>query len=383
MLKRDVFPYSELFRALVAFLFAISAPVIIILSVGIETSLNEEDISSWIFAVFTFNGLLSIAMSVRYRQPLVFLWTIPGAILVGSALDTLNFEEVLGSYVLTGLLLILLGITGSIKKVLDLLPSSIVMGMVAGVFIKFGIDWIEAFEKNFLLVTSMSLVFFFFSADQRLSKFLPPLIWSLMTGMIVIFYDGTGFTSDADIAVSLVSPKAYVPQFSLAAIFELVIPLTVTVVAAQNAQGIAILRSSSHSPPINAITTSCGFMSVFTALFGGISTCLTGPVNAILVSDGKPEKHWIAALFLGLLAILFGLAAPTVTALLLMAPAAFISTLAALALMKTLLSAFDSTFKHSFPLGGLISFLVTLSGIQVFNIGAPFWGLVFGAIVSS
>ena len=35
-----------------------------------------------------------------------------------------------------------------------------------------------------------------------------------------------------------------------------------------------------------------------------------------------------------------------------------------------------------FPFGGLIAFLVTLAGLPIFNIGAPFWGLVFGVIAS-
>ena len=113
---------NEFLNAFVAFLFAASAPVAIIISVSLGSGLSESDIDSWIFAVFVFNGLLSIAMSVSYRQPLVFLWTIPGAILVGAALKTLPFEEVIGAYILTGVLLLCLGLTGWVKKVMDWLP---------------------------------------------------------------------------------------------------------------------------------------------------------------------------------------------------------------------------------------------------------------------
>ena len=110
---------NEFLNAFVAFLFAASAPVAIILSVGLGGGLGETDIASWIFSVFVFNGILSIAMSTSYRQPLVFLWTIPGAILVGTSLQTLGFDEILGAYILTGLLLLGLGLTGWIKKVMD------------------------------------------------------------------------------------------------------------------------------------------------------------------------------------------------------------------------------------------------------------------------
>ena len=100
------------------------------------------------------------------------------------------------------------------------------------------------------------------------------------------------------------------------------------------------------------------------------------------MSGGEPDRHWIAAVLLGLFAILFGLFAPLVTTLLLATPAAFLSTLAGLALLRTLQAAFQTSFAGAFPLGALVAFLVTMAGLPVFNIGAPFWGLVFGVLTS-
>src|SRR5688572_28747106 len=76
--------------AIVAFLFAASGPVAIILSVGARGGLSESDIASWIFAAFCLNSLISIAFTLAYRQPLVFLWSIPGAVLVRPALGHLS-----------------------------------------------------------------------------------------------------------------------------------------------------------------------------------------------------------------------------------------------------------------------------------------------------
>ncbi|HEV2430028.1 MAG TPA: benzoate/H(+) symporter BenE family transporter, partial [Burkholderiales bacterium] len=58
--------------AVVAFLFAASGPVAIILSVGARGGLSESDIASWLFAAFFLNSVISIAFSLAYRQPLVF-----------------------------------------------------------------------------------------------------------------------------------------------------------------------------------------------------------------------------------------------------------------------------------------------------------------------
>jgi benzoate membrane transport protein len=57
-------------------------------------------------------------------------------------------------------------------------------------------------------------------------------------------------------------------------------------------------------------------------------------------------------------------------------------TLAGLAMLRILQSAFTATFKDRFSLGGLVSFLVTVADISLFNIGAAFWGLVAGFAAS-
>jgi benzoate membrane transport protein len=162
----------------------------------------------------------------------------------------------------------------------------------------------------------------------------------------------------------------------------LVVPLAVTVLAAQNAQGIAILRKNKHNPPINSITAVCGGASLITALFGAVSTCLTGPVNAILSSSGKIHQQYTAAIVICSLAILFGIYAPLFTKLMLATPSAFIATLAGLALLRVLQTSFKDSFGGSFTLGALISFLVTIVDQSIFNIGAPFWGLVCGFFTS-
>ena len=374
-------PVIEGANALVAFLFAASAPVAIILSAGIRGGLTEADLASWIFAAFAVNGILTVLMSAVFRQPLAFFWTIPGTVLVGAALQTLAFAEVIGAYLLTGGLLLVLGLTGWVKQIMDRLPMPIVMGMVAGVFVQFGLDWIRAFESDLFLVAAMTVTFFVLTAVPRLQKMVPPMIAVLVVGIVILLsggYDSGGSYAGPVLA----APRFYAPEFSVAAALELVIPLAITVIAAQNAQGIVILRSAGHNPPVNAITTACGIASLVTAMVGSVSSCLTGPSNAILTSGGSHDRHWLAAVILGGMAILFGIFAPLVTNLLIATPTAFLSTLAGLALLRTLQGAFQTSFGPTFPLGGLIAFLVTLAGLPIFNIGAPFWGLVFGVIAS-
>ena len=163
---------------------------------------------------------------------------------------------------------------------------------------------------------------------------------------------------------------------------ELVLPLAITVLVVQNGQGVAVLRAADHDPPVNAITVACGVWSLLAAAVGAVSTCLTGPTNALLSASGERARQYTAGVCCGVLAIGFGLFAPVFTRLMLAAPAAFIAVLAGLAMLRVLQAAFVTAFATRFTLGALVTFVVTVADVSVFNIGAAFWGLVAGLLVS-
>jgi benzoate membrane transport protein len=377
MLADSGAPYAA--AAFVAFLFAASGPVAIILSVGARGGLSEADIASWLFAAFSLNSVISIAFSLAYRQPLVFLWSIPGAVLVGPALGHLTLAEVIGAFLATGVLMLLLGLSGWVRRAMDAVPMPIVMAMVAGVFLRFGVELVLAFRSELWIALPMTVVFLLTTALRV--DYLPPLIAALIAGAVAIVALGA-FNPPAGAMFAVASPNFYVPKLSWAAMVELVVPLAITVLAVQNAQGIAILATSGHKAPVNAITTACGVGSIVTGLFGAVSTCLTGPVNAVLSSPGEKRRQYSGALFFCLLAIAFGLLAPFFTRLLLATPPAFIATPAGLAMLRVLQTAFTASFGGRFSLGALVCFLVTVADVPIFNIGAPFWGLVFGLAAS-
>ena len=372
---------TYLVNAAVAFLFAASAPVAIILTAGSAGHLAEADIASWLFGCFFINGLISLAFCLAYRQPLVFFWTIPGTVLVGQALNHLTFAQVIGAYYATGLLLLILGLSGWIRKCMDLLPMPIVMAMVAGVFLQFGLNLIYAIRDGFIIAAPMTAVFVLLSAVRPLGRMLPPLIGALTTGIVVIALSGT-FKMGGTASSVFASPNLYAPDFSVAAMVELVLPLVITVLAVQNAQGLAVLESAGHNPPVNTVTAACGIGSLIAASVGSVSTCLTGPANAILVSSGTKDKHYASGVLVALLALVFGIFSPIFTRFMFAAPKAFIATLAGLALVRILERAFIVSFKGGFTLGATVTFLVTVANVSILSIGAPFWGLVLGFAVS-
>jgi benzoate membrane transport protein len=368
-------------NAVVAFLFSCTGPVAIILSIGARGGLSESDIASWIFGGFFLNSLLTIGFSIAYRQPLVFLWSIPGAVLVGPALTHLSFPQVIGAFLATGLLMLLLGLSGWVRRAMEAVPMPIVMAMVAGVFLRFGVDLVLAFRQDLWIALSMTAAWVALSALPRFGRLLPPLIGALLAGALAMWFLGA-FKPPAGALFALAQPNVYVPEFSWAAMVELVVPLAVTVLAVQNGQGIAILSANGHRPPTNAITAGCGVGAIVTGIVGAVPTCLTGPVNAVISGSGEKQRHYVAALVVAAFAIVFGLLAPFFTRLLLATPPAFIAALAGLAMLRVLQIAFTVSFRDRFTLGALVCFLVTVADLPIFNIGAPFWGLVFGVLTS-
>jgi benzoate membrane transport protein len=227
----------------------------------------------------------------------------------------------------------------------------------------------------------MVIVFLLLSALPKLGRRLPPLIGALLVGVAAVALLGR-FGAAASGALELARPHLYAPAWSSRALLELVVPLAITVLVVQNGQGFAVLKAAGHAAPIDAVTVACGAGSILAALVGSVSTCLTGPTNAIITSDGERSRHYTGGIFVGVLAVAFGLLSPMFTRWMLAAPKAFIMVLAGLAMLRVLQGAFVTAFSGRYALGALVSLLVTVADLPIFGIGAAFWGLVAGFSVS-
>ncbi|MEE2035517.1 benzoate/H(+) symporter BenE family transporter [Rhodococcus chondri] len=377
---RDLGPHYAA-NGLIGLIFSCTGPVAVILAAGAAGGLSQSQLASWIFGVFVLNGILTIAMSLTYRQPLGFFWTIPGTILVGGSLTHLSWAEVVGAFFVTAALITALGVTGLVRRVMEALPMPIVMAMVAGVFLSFGINLVTALGADVAIAVPMIAIFLLLSSVAALGKWMPPILGALVAGGVAVAVSGRFSPQSGDTAV-FAAPVFTAPVFTWSAIVELVIPLAITVLVVQNGQGIAVLRSAGHNPPINVTAIVCGLWSFPAACVGAVSSCLTGPTNALLVASGERARQYTAALTCGVLAIVFGLFAPLFVRWMIAAPASFVAVLGGLAMLKALQGAFVAGFGRKYTMGALIAFVVTASDVTFWGIGAAFWGIVAGVVVS-
>lgn len=369
-------------NAAVALLFSASGPIAVVLAAAAQGNLSAQETSSWIFGIFLGNGLLTILLSWWYRTPLAFFWTIPGTVLAGDALAHLSLAEVVGAYLATGALVLALGCSGLVARAMGALPPGVVMAMVAGLFLRFGLDMVGAVVDAPLVAVPMIAVFAALTAVPAAGRCAPPVAAAAVAGTLVVLAAGRMAPGALDDGI-IAAPVLTAPAFSWDAMVELVVPLAITVIVVQNGQGTAVLRAAGHHPPVNVAAAASGLWTLPLAALGSSPTCLTGPTNALLVSGGRREGHYAAAMLCGAGAVGVGLVAPAFTGAVLAMPAAFIAAFAGVAMLAPLRGTFLAAFGGDRPTGALVCLLVTVSGIAPLGITAPFWGLVAGVAAAA
>src|SRR5690349_14139533 len=175
---------ASLTNGLIAIIFSVTGPVAVILAVGTEGGLGNAELTSWVFGVFVLNGILTILACWVYRLPMAFFWTIPGTVLVGPALSHLTWPAVVGAFMATGVFIFALGLTGLVGRLMSAIPLSIVMGMVAGVFLRFGTGLVTSVQTDVGIAAPMIITWVLLSALRGVGRWMPPIIGALLVGVV-------------------------------------------------------------------------------------------------------------------------------------------------------------------------------------------------------
>ena len=172
------------------------------------------------------------------------------------------------------------------------------------------------------------------------------------------------------------------PGFSLSSILSISIPLFVVTMASQNIPGIVAIRSSGYDTPVSPAISWTGVTTFFLAPFGCFAINLAAITAAICAGENAhpdKSKRYIATVSAGVVYILTGVFAATIATLFAAFPKAMVLALAGLALLATIANSLQKAMDdEAYREAALVTFLVTLSGMSLFNIGSAFWGLVFG-----
>ena len=373
---RDV-SLSAVIAGCIAVLVGVTSSIPIAFQAAQAVGATPAQTSSWVWAIGVGTGVTSAGLSLAYRKPVLTAWATSGAALI-AATHGVAYEEAIGAFVVCGVLITLAGVTGLFARVMDRIPIGIASALLAGVLSRFALEAFASAEDAPALVIVM---FAALLIGRRLwPRYAVPGV--LVAGIAVAALQGDLHLGQVE--WSLARPVWTTPSFSLSAMIGLALPLFVVTMASQNLPGVATQRAAGYDIPVSPVVTVTGGMTVLLAPFGAFSFNLAAITAAICLgkeAHPDPARRYIAPVSAGLLYLTVGLLGGAVTGLLIAFPHELVISVAGLALLGTIAAGLSTALKDD---GGrdaaIITFLVTLSGVELLGVGSAFWGVVAGGV---
>ena len=306
-----------------------AGPLVILFKVAEAANLSNEVLTSWIWGMSIASGLLCGWFSLRYRIPLLFAWNAPGSALLVTLVPGLAWSEVIGAYVMAGIILLLLGISGAFEKLVRRLPLSVAAALLAGILVHFSLDLFSQMSGSPLLGITM------FVAYIILRQLLPRYTIMLTVAIGVLVLLATYDLSFSEVQWKVSVPQWYWPTFSLTSLFSIAIPLVLVAVSGQFITGIAILRQDKYDPPANSIVAGSGLLSILfapTACHGVNLSAITAAICTGRDANPDPGKRYFGPVVAMLWYLMFGLFSAALVSIIQSFPAAFIAMVAGIAL---------------------------------------------------
>lgn len=374
--KKD-FSTSATIAGLITVLVSLTGPVAIIIQAAKVGGLTQMQLTSWIWAMSITSGVCGLWLSIRYRTPIVCAFSTGGAALLIDALPHYSYNDIIGAYIFAALLVVLLGVSGLFSRLMQHVPRSIVSGMLAGILFAFGAHLFVSLQQAPALV--LPIVLAYLIVKRAIPRY--AVLAALLTGIVVCIM--LGQLNTQVLSFSLVIPEFTVPGLSIPVFVGVGIPLAFVALASQYAPGVAVLQSSGyHHTPISPLITTTGISTILFAPFGLHGTTLAAITAAICTGPEchpDPQRRYVAGIVCGAFYIFFGLFATVVTTLFIAIPETFVASLAGLALLGALSAGLAGAMaKETEREAGVITFLMTASGVSFFGVGSAFWGLIAG-----
>ena len=373
------FTWGALFSGMLIVFISTTGPIAILFQAADAGQLSDKYTISWLFAVFMGSGVFGLFLSLRYGMPIIGSWAATVTALLVTGLVDHPLPEVVAAYFLASIILLIIGVTGIFTRIMSIIPHAVIMAMLAGVLFSFGLRIFTSSKAE--PVIGFGMIFMFF-LGRRL-KWRAPVFGSLFVGVAVALAQSKLTAPSFDF--QLVHPIWITPIFAPDLIFTLVIPIVLMVMTTQNATGISLIRSAGYKVPINDIVTMGGFLSLLGAGFGGAGVNVSAMTAIIALgpeADPNPKTRYFAGISAAITYILAALCAGIFLSLYASFPPALTTVLAGLALLPVIsASIVEAVMDIEYRDAAIVTFLISVSGVSEWGIGAPFWGLLGGFLV--
>lgn len=370
--------FSVIASAAVAAFVGFGGTLALIIAAATALGATQAETASWVTAISLALAVSSAYLSWRYRIPVITAWSTPGLALIGTGIG-FTMQEAVGAFIITAIAIIITGLIRPVAKFVERIPASIASGMLAGVLSGFVINAAKTLSLDPLLVLPLIAIFLL------IRLYNPALaVISVLTGGV--FYALFLGRAENLPAPELSTLTLITPEFSLAAIIGLALPLYLVTMASQNLPGFAVLRAAGYEPPTAACLQMTGLVSLISAPFGAHTSNMAAISAAICTGHDAhpdPKQRWLTGPFYALFYLVFAVFGASLVAIFAVLPPALIMLIAGLGLIGPFINALSLALKtEDERFSAMITFAVTASGISVLGIGSAFWALIAGLLVA-
>jgi benzoate membrane transport protein len=340
---------------------------------------SRQELISWFFAAYVLGGILNVALSLWYKIPFGGAHSITAAAFLMTTMAEFSLKELAGSYLMSGILISIFGITGLFKKILEWIPKPLIDAMLAGIVLNYVVNIVPAI-KQFPLAGGLAVLGFFIA--PKLSKWFPPLLGVLVFGGVGLIL---GYDFPVIITEPFSLPQIVTPFFTVHGFLSISIPLAVLVLSNDIAVGLAALKKNGYHPPVNPTLVWTGLGTILAAFMGGHAVNIGGMMTALCSSEeaGSFKQRYWAAIISGILVILFGIFAWKAIMILKWLPTSFIQLISGFALVGVLLNSLRSAFSDtSYRYSILFAFVIAIANVSFIGIASPVWSLAVGGIAA-
>jgi benzoate membrane transport protein len=361
-----------------AVLVSFAGPLAIFYQAAQAAHLTSAMFASWVWGISIGAAIAGIVLSWRLRMPVITAWSAPGTALLITLFPQLSINEAVGAYLTAAGILLLIGLSGSLDRIMAYVPKGVASGMMAGILVPFGMNAFKAAGTSPLLVSGMAVSYFVFR--RTMPRY--AIVLLLAVGTCIAWLSGA--THLSAVRFELVAPQFIAPVWSWSGTFSLALPLVLVTLTGQYLPGMAVLKTSGYHTPVRPVIVTSSLVSLAVACTGGITIALAAITAAMCTgSDAHedPRKRYVAGLANGLFYLLAGLCGGSIVMLFAALPRELIVCLAGLALLGAItvnLAGVMAADDHREA--SVITFLATASGMSFLGLGSAFWGIVIGTV---
>ena len=356
-----------------------SSSFVVVLAGLTAVGASPAQASSGLLTLLVTQALGMLWLAVRHRTPITLAWSTPGAaLLVSTGAVTGGWAAAVGAFVVTGVLIVLTGLIPALGDLIARIPTSLARAMLAGVLLPICLEPVTGLADSPAYVGPVVLAWVVMHRISR--RWAVPV--SLVVALVVVVVSA-GDTLAADDLLPTVTWTT--PDWTVAAVVSIAIPLYIVTMASQNVPGVAVMASYGYQVPWRETMTVTGISTLIGAPFGGHAinlAAITAAMTAGPTAGADRSRRWTAVVAAAATYLALALACGALTALVAAAPGDVMQAAAGLALLGTLAASLAGALADEDGReAAVVCFVVAASGVSILGIGAAFWALLAGLVL--